>query len=206
VQEQTRKFDQAVAGLKDKVAVYTVSLDMPFARSAFVPKQISRISKHFRMSAITRSDRTTACERRATDPAGVRSIFVLDKAASLPMSNTSPKLPSTRTTTKPSPLLKRGRLAISGLNSGKEETEDLAVLRFLYFLRSALFKSMKRHSLSVSFTSGKLLGNAIPVVFSEPVSLYQQHYRNLIKSLPVNSCVRAVVELSEKDRWSAATE
>ena len=33
--EQTRKFDQAIAGLKDKAACYTVSLDMPFAQKRF---------------------------------------------------------------------------------------------------------------------------------------------------------------------------
>lgn len=33
--EQTKKFDQALAALKDKVACYTVSLDMPFAQKRF---------------------------------------------------------------------------------------------------------------------------------------------------------------------------
>lgn len=33
--EQTRKFDQALAGLKDKIASYTVSLDSPFAQKRF---------------------------------------------------------------------------------------------------------------------------------------------------------------------------
>jgi thiol peroxidase len=33
--EETRRFDQAVAGLKDKVACYTVSLDLPFAQKRF---------------------------------------------------------------------------------------------------------------------------------------------------------------------------
>jgi thiol peroxidase len=33
--EQTRRFDQALAGLKDKVACYTISLDMPFAQKRF---------------------------------------------------------------------------------------------------------------------------------------------------------------------------
>jgi thioredoxin-dependent peroxiredoxin len=33
--EQTKKFDQALAGLKDKVASYTISLDMPFAQKRF---------------------------------------------------------------------------------------------------------------------------------------------------------------------------
>jgi thiol peroxidase len=32
---QTKKFDEAVAGLKDKVACYTVSLDLPFAQKRF---------------------------------------------------------------------------------------------------------------------------------------------------------------------------
>ena len=32
---QTHKFDQAVAALKDKVACYTVSLDLPFAQKRF---------------------------------------------------------------------------------------------------------------------------------------------------------------------------
>jgi thiol peroxidase len=33
--EQTRKFDQALAGLKDQVACYTISLDLPFAQKRF---------------------------------------------------------------------------------------------------------------------------------------------------------------------------
>ena len=32
---QTKKFEEALAGLKDKVATYTVSLDMPFAQKRF---------------------------------------------------------------------------------------------------------------------------------------------------------------------------
>jgi thiol peroxidase len=33
--EQTRRFDKAIAELKDKVACYTVSLDLPFAQKRF---------------------------------------------------------------------------------------------------------------------------------------------------------------------------
>jgi thiol peroxidase len=33
--EQTKKFDQAIAALKDKIASYTISLDMPFAQKRF---------------------------------------------------------------------------------------------------------------------------------------------------------------------------
>lgn len=33
--EQTRRFDQSLAGLGDKVACYTVSLDLPFAQKRF---------------------------------------------------------------------------------------------------------------------------------------------------------------------------
>jgi thiol peroxidase len=33
--EQTRKFEQAIANLKDKVACYTISLDLPFAQKRF---------------------------------------------------------------------------------------------------------------------------------------------------------------------------
>ena len=32
---QTKKFDEALAALKDKVACYTVSLDLPFAQKRF---------------------------------------------------------------------------------------------------------------------------------------------------------------------------
>jgi thiol peroxidase len=32
---QTKKFDESVAALKDKVATYTISLDMPFAQKRF---------------------------------------------------------------------------------------------------------------------------------------------------------------------------
>jgi len=30
--QQTKKFDEAIAGMKDKVAAYTISLDLPFAQ------------------------------------------------------------------------------------------------------------------------------------------------------------------------------
>src|SRR5687767_9053166 len=33
--QQTKKFEEGIAGLKDKVASYTVSLDMPFAQKRF---------------------------------------------------------------------------------------------------------------------------------------------------------------------------
>jgi len=33
--QQTKKFNEAVAGLKDKVSCYTISLDMPFAQKRF---------------------------------------------------------------------------------------------------------------------------------------------------------------------------
>jgi len=33
--EQTKKFDQSLAALKDKVACYTISLDLPFAQKRF---------------------------------------------------------------------------------------------------------------------------------------------------------------------------
>ena len=33
--QQTKKFNEAVSGLKDKIACYTVSLDMPFAMKRF---------------------------------------------------------------------------------------------------------------------------------------------------------------------------
>src|SRR5262245_45102782 len=33
--EQTKKFEQALAGLKDKIAAYTISLDLPFAQKRF---------------------------------------------------------------------------------------------------------------------------------------------------------------------------
>jgi thiol peroxidase len=33
--EQTKKFEQGIAGLKDKAACYTISLDLPFAQKRF---------------------------------------------------------------------------------------------------------------------------------------------------------------------------
>src|SRR5215831_1906209 len=33
--QQTHKFDEAIAGLKDQVACFTVSLDLPFAQGRF---------------------------------------------------------------------------------------------------------------------------------------------------------------------------
>jgi thiol peroxidase len=33
--QQTKKFDEVIAGMKDKVACYTISLDLPFAQKRF---------------------------------------------------------------------------------------------------------------------------------------------------------------------------
>ena len=58
---QTKKFDEALAALKDKLACYTVSLDLPFAQTASAPPRTSPTCRRCPTSTTTRSARTTAC-------------------------------------------------------------------------------------------------------------------------------------------------
>ena len=49
---QTKKFESELADVNDKVSTYTVSLDLPFARSVFVVQKVSAICKLFRIAII----------------------------------------------------------------------------------------------------------------------------------------------------------
>ena len=59
---QTRTFEQKLGSLGDKVAAYTVSLDLPFAQKRFCgDERTSPRSRRSRTWGTTRSARTTAC-------------------------------------------------------------------------------------------------------------------------------------------------
>ncbi|HEV3116254.1 MAG TPA: thiol peroxidase [Gemmataceae bacterium] len=82
--EQTRKFDQAVAGLKDKVAVYTVSLDQPFAQKRFCTE--ANISNQQTLSDVHNhsfGQNYGVLIEGLPIPLLSRSIFVVDKNGKL---------------------------------------------------------------------------------------------------------------------------
>jgi len=82
--EQTKKFDKAIADLKDQVACYTISLDLPFAQKRFCSAEnISNMQ--------TLSDTKDQSFGKAYGvlieglpmPLLSRAIFVLDKAGKI---------------------------------------------------------------------------------------------------------------------------
>ena len=82
--EQTHKFDTALAGLKDQVACYTISLDLPFAQKRFCTTEnitnmqtLSDVHNHsFGQSYGTLIEGLPL-------PLLSRAIFVVDKAGKL---------------------------------------------------------------------------------------------------------------------------
>jgi thiol peroxidase len=82
--EQTRKFDQALTALKDKVASYTISLDMPFAQKRFCSTE--NISN---MQTLSDTHNRSFGENYGVLIEGLpmpllsRAVFVADKAGKL---------------------------------------------------------------------------------------------------------------------------
>jgi thiol peroxidase len=79
--EQTRKFDQALAQLKDQAACYTISLDMPFAQKRFCAAE--NISNMLTLSDVHNQSFGKAYGvliEGLPIPLLARAIFVLDKS------------------------------------------------------------------------------------------------------------------------------
>src|SRR5262249_17007890 len=82
--EQTRKFDKELAGLKDKVACYTISLDMPFAQKRFCGEHSVT-----NMQTLSDTHNRSFGEHYGTLIEGLplpllsRAVFVLDKNGQL---------------------------------------------------------------------------------------------------------------------------
>jgi thiol peroxidase len=82
--EQTRKFDQAIAGLKDKAACYTVSLDMPFAQKRFCSEaNVSNMQTLSDVHNHSFGQNYGVLIEGLPIPLLSRSIFVVDKGGKL---------------------------------------------------------------------------------------------------------------------------
>lgn len=77
---QTKKFEEAIADLKDKVAVYTVSLDMPFAQKRFcTAENITNIQSLSDLHNGSFGRNYGVLIQGLAVPLLCRAIFVLDK-------------------------------------------------------------------------------------------------------------------------------
>lgn len=82
--EQTKKFEQGLAGFKDKVACYTISLDMPFAQKRFC--SVENISNMQTLSDVHNhsfGQNYGVLIEGLPIPLLSRSVFVLDKNGKL---------------------------------------------------------------------------------------------------------------------------
>jgi thiol peroxidase len=78
--EQTRKFDAAVADLKDKAVCYTVSLDMPFAQKRFCTEaNIANMQNLSDMHNMSFGKNYGVLIEGLAVPLLSRAIFVVDK-------------------------------------------------------------------------------------------------------------------------------
>ena len=77
---QTKKFDEAVAGMKDQVACYTVSLDMPFAQKRFcTAENVTNMQSLSDLHNGSFGKNYGVLIQGLTIPLLARSIFVVDK-------------------------------------------------------------------------------------------------------------------------------
>src|SRR5271163_775083 len=77
---QTHKFDTAIAELKDKVACYTVSLDLPFAQKRFcTAEKITNFKTYSDLHNFSFGKAYGVLLEGLPIPLLTRSIFVLDK-------------------------------------------------------------------------------------------------------------------------------
>ena len=93
--EQTRKFDKELAGLKDKVACYTISLDMPFAQKRFCGEHSVT-----NMQTLSDTHNRSFGEHYGTLIEGLplpllsRAVFVLDKNGQITYAEYVPEVTS----------------------------------------------------------------------------------------------------------------
>src|SRR5215471_6684011 len=82
--EQTKKFDQALAALKDKVASYTISLDLPFAQKRFCTSEnINNMQTLSDVHNHSFAQNYGVLIEGLPLPLLSRAVFVLDKAGKI---------------------------------------------------------------------------------------------------------------------------
>jgi thiol peroxidase len=82
--EQTHRFDQAIASLKDKAACYTISLDLPFAQKRFcTTDNISNMQTLSDVHNHSFGQNYGVLIEGLPLPLLSRSIFIVDKAGKL---------------------------------------------------------------------------------------------------------------------------
>jgi thiol peroxidase len=82
--EQTHRFDQGIAGLKDKAACYTISLDLPFAQKRFcTAENISNMQTLSDVHNHSFGQNYGVLIEGLPLPLLSRSIFVVDKNGTL---------------------------------------------------------------------------------------------------------------------------
>jgi thioredoxin-dependent peroxiredoxin len=82
--EQTKRFEQALTGLKDKVASYTVSLDLPFAQKRFCSAEnISNMQTLSDVHNHSFGQNYGVLIEGLPIPLLSRSIFVVDKSGKI---------------------------------------------------------------------------------------------------------------------------
>jgi thiol peroxidase len=92
--EQTRKFEQALAGFKDQVASYTISLDLPFAQKRFcTAENISTMQTLSDVHNQSFGKNYGVLIQGLPIPLLSRSIFILDKTGKLTYVEYVPEVP-----------------------------------------------------------------------------------------------------------------
>ena len=92
--EQTKKFDKAIADLKDKVACYTISLDMPFAQKRFcTAENITNMQTLSDLHNQSFGKNFGVLIEGLPVPLLSRAIFVLDKTGKITYCEYVPSVP-----------------------------------------------------------------------------------------------------------------
>ena len=93
--EQTRKFDQTVAGFKDQVACYTFSLDLPFAQKRFcTDANISNLQTLSDVHNQSFGKNYGVLIEGLPLPLLSRAIFIVDKTGKITYVEYVPEVPS----------------------------------------------------------------------------------------------------------------
>jgi len=93
--EQTKKFNEAIAGLKDKVACYTICLDMPFAQNRFcTTEHITNLTSLSDVHNHSFGQNYGVLIEGLPLPLLSRSIFVVDKGGKITYAEYVPEVTS----------------------------------------------------------------------------------------------------------------
>src|SRR5437868_14534254 len=92
---QTKKFEETLAGLKDKVATYTVSLDMPFAQKRFCSAEnVSNMQTLSDVHDHSFGQAYGVLIEGLRLPLSSRSVFVVDKNGTITYAEYVPEVTS----------------------------------------------------------------------------------------------------------------